>query len=89
METKNLEALEELRKLGERYSKELGIIGREEIARAVSENQKPLTPLAKKIMEDIKNSQGITYVEAYAALDMVAKRLKLESNFIQIRWPEI
>lgn len=40
-------------------------------------------------MEDIKNSQGITYVEAYAALDMVAKRLKLESQFIQIRWPEI
>lgn len=89
METRNLEALEELKKLGERYSEELYRFGMNEIFRAVNKNQAPLTPLAAKILEDIKESQGITYTEAYAALELVAKRLELESKFIRVGKPEI
>ncbi|MBQ9634656.1 MAG: hypothetical protein IJV12_00375 [Acidaminococcaceae bacterium] len=89
METKNLEALAGLRELGEKYAEELCRYGKAEIARAVSKNKDPLTPLAAKILEDIKKCQGITYAEAYAALDLVAQRLELESKFIQVGEPEI
>ena len=53
-----------------------------DLARVIKDNQKPLTPLAEKILTAIKEEKELTYAEAYAALELARKRLELESKFV-------
>ena len=80
MEIGNLVALKDLKEMASQYAKEMD--NGEDLARMVIENQKPLTPLAEKILTAIKEEKELTYVEAYAALELVRKRLELESKFV-------
>ena len=45
---------------------------------------RPLSPVAKRIIDEIKKEEGLTYVGAYAALELVYNRLKFEANFIAL-----
>lgn len=40
--------------------------------------------LASKLMEVIKQEEGLTYAEASASLQVVYERLKFESNFVKL-----
>ena len=40
--------------------------------------------LAQKILIEIKKEQGLTYDEAYIALECAYRYLKVESNFVQV-----
>lgn len=41
--------------------------------------------LVKKILADIREEKGLTYVGAYEALEIVYKFLKQESNFVSVK----
>lgn len=43
-----------------------------------------LPELTKKILLEIKKEQGLTYDEAYIALECAYRYLKVESNFVQV-----
>lgn len=43
-----------------------------------------LPPVAKRIIDGIKKEEGLTYVGAYAALELVYNRLKFEANFVAL-----
>jgi hypothetical protein len=49
--------------------------------------EEELPELAKEILEDIRRQKRLTYVDAYAALEIVYKFLKQESNFVPIKNP--
>ncbi|MES5414710.1 hypothetical protein ABVF54_09950 [Enterococcus mundtii] len=40
--------------------------------------------LANKLIEIIKQEEGLTYAEANASLQVVHERLKFESNFVKL-----
>ncbi len=80
METGNLDALKDLNELASQYAAELE--NGADLARVIKDNQKPLTPLAEKILTAIKEEKELTYAEAYAALELARKRLELESKFV-------
>ena len=75
METGNLDALKDLNELASQYAAELE--NGADLARVIKDNQKPLTPLAEKILTAIKEEKELTYAEAYAALELARKRLEL------------
>lgn len=43
-----------------------------------------LPQVAKRIIDEIKKEEGLTYVGAYAALELVYNRLKFEANFVAL-----
>ena len=45
---------------------------------------KRATALANKLIEVIKQEEGLSYAEANASLQIVHERLKFESNFVKI-----
>ncbi|WP_306667225.1 hypothetical protein [Phascolarctobacterium faecium] len=45
---------------------------------------RPLSPVAQRIIDAIKKEKGLTYVGAYAALELVYNYLKFESNFVSL-----
>ena len=47
--------------------------------------EEDLPPLVKSILQDIRKEKGLTYVDAYAALEVVYKVLQRESNFVSVR----
>lgn len=79
---KNLEALTDFNEMAEAYAKQLQ--NNSDLMRQIQNNKKPLTPLAKRILGVIKEEKELTYAEAYAALDLVGKWLRLESNFVPV-----
>lgn len=82
MSIKNLEALTDFNEMAEAYAKQLQ--NNSDLMRQIQNNKKPLTPLAKRILGVIKEEKELTYAEAYAALDLVGKWLRLESNFVSV-----
>lgn len=52
----------------------------EPIVRAEDE----LPDLVKRLLIEIRKEKGLTYVSAYAALEITYKLLKRESNFVQL-----
>lgn len=40
--------------------------------------------LAKRLVDTVKKEKGLTYAEAYIALELAYIQLKKESNFIQL-----
>ena len=43
-----------------------------------------LPPLVRKILSDIREEKGLTYVDAYGVLECTYDFLKQESNFVTI-----
>nr|DAT78879.1 MAG TPA: hypothetical protein [Caudoviricetes sp.] len=41
-----------------------------------------MPPVVERILNVLKKEEGLTYVGAYAALEIAYKRLLLESNFV-------
>ncbi|MBR1493862.1 MAG: hypothetical protein IJ601_02295 [Acidaminococcaceae bacterium] len=76
-----MEALTDFNEMAEAYAKQLH---NSDLMRQIQNNKKPLTPLAKRILGVIKEEKELTYAEAYAALDLVGKGLRLESNFVSV-----
>lgn len=52
-------------------------------SRLLEEDKAP--NLVKKILADIREEKGLTYVGAYEALEIVYKFLKQESNFVSVK----
>ena len=59
----------------------------------IGENMRPIEdvinfenqpPLVQKIIAEIKKEQGLTYAEAFSALECVYRFLKIESNFVNV-----
>lgn len=48
----------------------------------IGEEALPL--LVKNILKDIRQEKGLTYVDAYVALEIVFKVLQRESNFVSV-----
>ena len=42
-------------------------------------------PVSKQIVDILKREKGLTYTEAYVALELAYIQLKEESNFVQIQ----
>lgn len=47
--------------------------------------EEELPPLVKNILQDVRKEKELTYVDAYAALEIVYKVLRRESNFVSIK----
>ena len=47
-------------------------------------NEDELPPLVQNILRDIRQEKKLTYVDAYAALEVVYKFLRRESTFASI-----
>lgn len=48
-------------------------------------DEENLPPLVQNILRNIRQEKGLTYVDAYAALEVVYKVLQRESNFVSIK----